>query len=52
MRYVTNEVQMIEMSEGQMIEMSQWCDTAALDNCLSLFQKKKKPDVKVDYEAA
>lgn len=44
MRYVINEV--------QMIEMSQWCDTAALDNCLSLFQKKTKPDVKFDSEAA
>lgn len=44
MRYVINEV--------QMIEMPQWCDTAALDNRLSLFQKKTKPDVKVDSEAA
>lgn len=44
MRYVINEV--------QMIEMSQWCDTAALDNCLSLFQKKTKPDVRFDSEAA
>lgn len=35
-----------------MVEMPQWCDTAALDNCVSLFQKKAKPDVKVDYEAA
>lgn len=33
-------------------KMSQWCDTAALDNCLSLFQEKTKPDVKFDSEAA